>query len=204
MSQAEDRFPNPWRTIWTAPRSTFRRLIDTSPTRSVILLAGLGGISNGLDRASAQNLGDAYPLPEILLIILFAGPVGGVIGLYLVSWLLRLVGNWLGGTATSETVRTAVAWSQVPLVASLVLWVLALPVFGSDLFSTNTPRVDANPMLFLEFGLIDIALAIWVLVLTVIGLSEANRFAIWRAVTSILLAMVLVVAAVSLPILLIG
>jgi hypothetical protein len=120
-----------------------------------------------------------------LLIALFAGPIVGVIWLYLSSWLLRFTGSWLGGTATSESLRTAVAWTQVPLVASLALWAIALPVFGSDLFSSSTPTIDANPLLFLGFSLIDITFAIWVVVLLLIGLSEAHRFTVWRAAASI-------------------
>lgn len=42
---------NPWFSTWVKPRETMRWIVDTDPTRQVVLLAVLGGIAQFLDRA---------------------------------------------------------------------------------------------------------------------------------------------------------
>jgi len=188
---------DPWLSMWTRPRATVRRLVQTRPEHAVLLLAALGGVAQVLDRASWRNLGDHYGPGAIFLAAVVAGPIGGVITLYLFGWLISVTGRWLGGEAPPSHVRTAMAWGNLPNVAGLLLWLPALALIGQEMFTSLTPQLDAQPvlaLLLLPLGLAWMALAIWSLVLLLHGLGEVQGFSAWRALGNVLLAVVLVLA----------
>ena len=109
---------NPFLTIWTRPRATIRGIVNTDPRRYVVPLAMAGGIVHMLERAVGRNAGDTLPLATILLFLVLLGPLSGLIGLHLLGWSLGVTGRWIGGRATWEEVRSAVAWSNVPVIAA--------------------------------------------------------------------------------------
>jgi hypothetical protein len=103
----------------------------------------------------------------------------------------------LGGKATSEQVRAAIAWGSLPTIVSLVVWVPQLILFDQELFTQATPRLEAHPLLaaiLLGFGLIQVALGIWSLVLVVKCLAEAHQFSAWRALAALFLGSLVVAA----------
>lgn len=198
---------NPWFSIWTRPRATIQQIVDTHPTRLVLLLAAVAGFSQFLDRAVMRNLGDRMEWPMILAIAAVAGPVLGIVGLYIGGALLRWTGGWLGGRASMEQVRAAIAWSSVPLIWALPLWIPELALFGQDLFTKATPRLDANPLLavvLIGFGLVELIIGIWAIVVFLKCLGQVQGFSAWRALGNALLAFLIVFTAILVPILLIG
>lgn len=198
---------NPWFSIWVQPRATIQQIIDSHPTRLVLLLAAVAGFSQFLDRAVMKNLGDRLEWPMIFAIAAVAGPVMGVVGLYIGGALLRWTGGWLGGRANPQQVRAAIAWSSVPLIWALPLWIPELALFGQDLFTKATPRLDANPLLavaLIGFGLVELIIGIWAIVVFLKCLGQVQGFSAWRALGNALLAFLIVFTAILVPILLIG
>jgi hypothetical protein len=199
---------NPFRTIWTRPRATIRGIVDTNPTLHVIPLAMIGGAIQSLDNAATRNAGDRLALPAILIMAIAGGSIGGVIGLYVGGWLLQVAGKWLGGRAEPEGVRAAIAWSTVPVVATIPIWLVQLGIAGHEMFTSQTPTLDANPGLWLVLlasFLVETVLGVWAFVLVLKCLGEVQRFSAWRALGSILLlALVIVVPLLVLALLVIG
>ena len=98
---------NPWLSIWTSPRGTIRRIVDSDPKHHVIILAMLAGFGEFLDHAAGGNAGDKFSLQVILIICAIVGPILGIVILYIGSALMRWTGSWLGGQASSIEVRAA-------------------------------------------------------------------------------------------------
>jgi hypothetical protein len=124
------------------------------------------------------------------------GPIGAALGLYPGGFLLRITGGWLGGRATSQEIRAALAWSSVPVIASLILWVPLLILTGNDIFSGTTPHLEANPTLglaFVAFGLGEFVLVIWPFVLVLKCVGEVHCFSAWRALAAFALVVLLVI-----------
>lgn len=188
---------NAFLTIWFSPRETVRRIVSENPSLHVTLLACLFGVSQALDRASMRNAGDKLPLPVILGVAVVLGPLGGLLAFWIYSHLVRWTGRWIGGTATRETIKTALAWGFVPVVCSLPLWILELLLFGSELFQEEMPRVQAQPLLLIPLlGLmfIELSLGIWSFVLTCNTVAEVQGFrSAWRGFGNILLGAAVVV-----------
>jgi hypothetical protein len=197
--QTQPQSLSPFLSIWVKPRETIRRIVDTDPTQHVVLLAMLAGIGQALDRASSRNTGDSLPLVAILAVCIIAGPIGGIISLYLSGALFRWTGSWLGGQASSEEVRAAIAWSSVPTIFILPLWIPELLIFGEELFTSSTPRMEANPLLaiiLLGFLLIEIVVGVWAFVVLLQSLGEVHRFSAWKAFGAVILGILVVLVPI--------
>ena len=182
---------SPWFTMWIRPRATIRRLIDIDGDPRILLLAGLAGIADVLSTASLRSQGDKISLAAILGIAVIAGPIKGIIQLYIGGFLLGLTGRWIGGKANSETIRATLAWCSVPIVWSLLLLPPELALFGKENFTSATPGIDASTALTLAmigFGLVEATVGIWCVVIFVKCLSEVQGFSSWRAVANIILS----------------
>ena len=186
---------NPWFSMWVHPRHTIRQIVATNPDRLVLTLAAISGIVQGLTNASNKSQGEHASLAMLLLVNLILGPVMGIIGLWVGAALLRWTGGWIGGQADSRRIRTAVAWSNVPMIWSLLLWVPALLLFGAELFTKATPIIDASLILsslLLVFSIGTVVIGIWSSVVCLHALGEVQGFSAWKALLNGLLAMLVV------------
>ena len=206
MAPANEEAPrtdlNPWFSIWTQPRLTMRMVLDSDPTRMVLLLAMIGGFANALDRASVQSGGDVMSVPVIFAIAAIGGPIFGLIQLYLGGLLVRWTGGWIGGKGSPEGIRAAIAWPNVPLIWALLLWIPELLLYGDEMFRSVTPRMEENWLPALVFGAAEMTIGVWTIVIFVICLSEVQGFSVWRAlgnaVLSVLVILVPVVVVIAL------
>ena len=187
----------PFRSIWTSPRLTVRKIVSTHPELHVLMLICLAGVGKTLDRASMRNAGDALPLAVILAMACVLGPLGGLFSLWVGSHLIRWTGTWIGGTAPREHIKTAMAWASVPSVFALTLWIPQLVLFGTDNFTIATPRLDATPLLWIPFliiGLAEIVIGIWGFVLLCNTIAEVQGFySAWRGLGNLLLSVAVIV-----------
>ena len=182
---------NPWFSMWLHPRRTIRQIVETDPERLVVFLAAAGGIVEALTNASSDSKGDHMSLQAILLTALIGGPIMGIIGLWLGGFLLRWTGGWIGGQADSRRIRATLAWANVPLVWSLLLWIPALLLFGAELFAAATPIIDASTMLsglYMVFSFGIGTVSIWAFVVFLHALGEVQGFSAWKALGNSILA----------------
>jgi hypothetical protein len=193
--QSQTNTASPFISIWTKPRETIRQIVETDPKKYVIVLAMLAGISQTLDRLSTRNYGDSLPVVAILAIGLVLGPIAGIISLYFGGALYRWSGSLLGGQASPEEVRAAIAWSSVPTIFALPLWIPQLLIFGQELFTRETPKIDANPILLvvlLSFAFIEIVMGIWGVIVLLKCLGEVNKFSAWKALGSLIIGSLII------------
>ncbi len=76
-------------------------------------------------------------------------------------------------------IRAAIAWSGVPTIWALILWIPQLALFGQEVFTTKIPEIHAKPsfeFMFLRFGIFEIIIFIWVGVLYVKCLGQVQGF----------------------------
>jgi hypothetical protein len=189
---------NPWLSMWTRPRRTLRRILDSNPGRHVLLLAMLLGVSGVLDNAVLRSAGDALAWPTIVLIAVVAGPIGGVIGIYLWGWVVHTTGRWLKGRAAMHEVRAAIAWGNMPALWALPLYIPEIALFGQEQFTSTMPRVEASPpLLFTMIGLslVEVVIGVWAVVTLIRSVAEAQRFGAWMGLANVLLALLVLVGA---------
>ncbi|HEY7502119.1 MAG TPA: YIP1 family protein [Vicinamibacterales bacterium] len=194
---------SPFVGVWLNPRDTMRSIISSDPTYMVIPLAAAGGIMQALDRAVGKNAGDVLSLPVLLLLVLIAGPIGGIIGLHIGARLLHFTGKWLGGAASPEEIRAAVAWGGVPALWGALLWVPILLLSGSAVFTSDMGVEQVNGIALLLSGamiLVQVGTALWSAFTGLHTLGEVQGFSAWKAFCNGLLAGLVVL----IPLLVIG
>src|SRR5690606_22160631 len=135
---------NPLFLIWYRTREVIEEKLEDTSKEQIILLIAVFGIALMLNNAAARGLGDHYSLGIILLYSMIFGPLMGALAWVILSGLLHWISRLLGGTGTWKETRTAVAWSTVVYSAMLVLWIPQLLLFGQELFTTETPRIDRS------------------------------------------------------------
>lgn len=192
--------PNPWFSIWLRPRATIQQIIDSDPRRLVLVLAAAGGIVEALNRASAKSMGDNLGIPAIFLGAIVLGAISGILSLFIFGALIRWTGRWLGGTASHEQVRAAIAWSLVPYLWVSLMWIPELLLFGEEMFTTEMPRMDADPSLafaFLGLLLVEFIGGVWALVVYMKCLGQVQGFSAWKALGNFLLTVLVFVVPIA-------
>lgn len=188
--------PNkPWFTWWVKPRQTIQQIIDYDASYLAVPLILASGAFNTLNRASMRSLGDDYDLLTIILISLIAGPIGGLIGWLIFGALLKLTGDWIGGKGDGEAIKAALAWANIPVLFAGALWFIELPLYGHELFTTETPRIEASIPLSISligFAVIEFIIGVWALVLYLRALGQVQGFSAWKALLNSLLAAMIV------------
>jgi hypothetical protein len=181
----------PFLAIWTDPRATIRRIVETEPTRNVLALALVGGGLGALESAWFAALGHPATVsrlwPIAVAFRVAFGAVWGVIGLYAAGWLVGVFCRALGGVASSIELRAALAWSSIPgitatalSIAAVLLGVINPPHFGHHLM----PKMNGSTA---ELGLLNGVLIFWGFIVQLKCIGEVNRFSAWRAFTAIIL-----------------
>ena len=189
----EDTKINPWLSIWMCPRETIDYVISHYGNRFVLMLAGFSGLSEGLNTAANRGLGDQYDLATVFIFASLLGPVGGIAGLFVFGFLVRITGKWLGGHANAQEIRAALAWPSVIIMWSLLLWIPYLAIFGEDMFSFYGPE---DSLILLILSTIESILLVWWFVAMCMCLGQVQGFSSWKALGSIVLTSLVVVAPV--------
>ncbi|MDN4607712.1 Yip1 family protein [Sporosarcina highlanderae] len=184
---------NPWTSVWVHPRKTVRYVIENKPNSFILVIAMLAGLVHILDQAMSNDLGDIWGLGTILLVSLIAGPLLGLIGLYVGSGIHYMFSMMFGGTGTFSETRTAYAVSAIILVVGGVIWVPDLLILGQGNFMSDYDfSIGQFAWLFIS-TIGNLTVGVWSLVALIAALSEVHRFSVWKAVIVVLLPIIILV-----------
>ena len=179
--------------ICLQPEQTIEWLAREKPNYLLTVLAMIGGVQSSLYQSYNKDAGDKLPLTAVLLIAAIGGPLFGLIGMYLNSALLRWTGKWIGGQASAVEIRLAYAWSCVPQVLALPLWIVAVLAWKQALFSKLH---NDGVSLLIEIAIM--VLNLWGLVVFLRCLKTVQKFSIWRALLNLLLPILILLVPVLL------
>jgi hypothetical protein len=177
----------PFFAVWILPRSTIRRIVDSSPERLVIAIAWVLGALVALAFEVQLNAG-VLPInvptwllsigPVTLAMMIFSSGVAAIGVVYFLGFVYVWAGRALGGIADLPDVRSAIAWGWVPLIL-LTLVAMAAAIF------TPASEWDKAPATILDrisaWNLAEAVIAIWSFVVSVQTLAEVHRFSASRA-----------------------
>jgi hypothetical protein len=187
---------NPWLKIWVEPRATISRLVQESPERGFWFLAVIYGFSSLLNWFQSMMVGHRLGIIPIFAIALIASPLWGYLSFSVWSFIVHFTGKWFKGQGSFKDVRTAYAWSCVPLVVNVILWFVLTFLFGRALFANLSPeaQVFTHGQIMVLFGamLLRIGTAIWSLVIYLNALAEVQKYSVLRAIGNALLSALIV------------
>lgn len=182
MSEDPTAAPSrPFHDVWLKPRRVFRELAAQPIGAADYGLGAAQGVVSWLALSRAQSAGATAGLAEIFGKALLVGPAVGVAGMFIMAAIYARLAR--GAGAGRVAVLHVLAYSGVPMVASLLLWVLTALLAGEATFIA-TPRPDTETFLslLLQAQFIAHALLIgWSLLLQIMGLSEVQGLLLRRA-----------------------
>jgi signal peptidase I len=172
----EESARSPWIGVWFSPRQTIERLIAGPPSHLVWLLAILGTIAGIYQQLAFARLAGLLHDWTFALGLVLLGAVTGIVALYLYALILGWIGNWFGGQATRPQIRTAFAWSMLPIIAGgIVALIIGIATERSAVVS------EVAAVLFLIFSA-------WSLVIFLLMLGRVECFGFWRTICTYLIA----------------
>jgi hypothetical protein len=189
-----------WRDVLFSPRKALPQMVEQTSTRTVVLLSALWGI----ERFFYELYKDAHPPPvksalQIVPNRLFWGAVFGVSFVWGIGNFMPWFAKRLGGETSEKAVRAVLAWAALPKVVTL-LGLFLLYAYLGDAFVLDDRKtlMKAAPGLLLPFSTLYIAVSVWSLGLSLVGLSAVSRLTTWNALKAWVLAgAVLVVPAIG-------
>jgi hypothetical protein len=173
----------PLHDVWLRPRRVFRELSSRPIGGIDYLLGAAQGVANWLAFSRAHNAGATSGITEIFFKALLIGSTAGVASLFLMSLIYSRLASRAGRVAARRQVFHVLAYSGVPLAASLIIWVFAALLTGEATFEqTLRPDVEGFVALLLRVQFIAyVVLTLWSVVIQVMGLSEIQALTTRRA-----------------------
>lgn len=186
---------NPVQEVCIRPRKVFGALAATPVGITDYALSAAQGIAMALFWSRMKDLGMKMELSEILMLGVGQGALSGIVVTWLQSWLYTWLGRQAGGTARQPQVMHVLAYSGAPLLITLAVTCLAIPILGIEAFVVR-PK---DPELFVILlgtlqGAAFLIPALWSVILQVMGLSEVHQVRFRGALGTWLLGQVLLAA----------
>lgn len=180
------------------PRGVIGRVLSTAPYRATLALAAGVGLVQAGGALTNELRADVLTALATLLAIFVIAPVLGILLVYVRGFLLHAAGRILRGRAARREIRIALAWSEIPLLLGGVVVLLQMGLEALAL-PTGADGGEGLPVLLSQagFGLLHAGLGVWALCLLMYTLAEIQRFSLWRAFASILLAVAVAAAPLA-------
>jgi hypothetical protein len=191
--------------IWLKPKDTLTHILKNYPDKYVTILLVLGGVVRAIDRASNKSMGDNMSTVAVLGVAIIFGGLFGWMTYYIYAWAMSVTGQWIKGESNSSQFRTIIAWALIPSICSLVLLGPELIVFGDDLFKSepvNDSSLDG--ISWIIFGVIELTLGIWTMIILVKGISLIQNFSIGKSILNMILPGLLILIPILAIVLLVG
>jgi hypothetical protein len=198
------------------PSAAMADLVSRPNENSVVQLLLLAGLATMLKDISIPALFAAsattggWRLAGIVAIAVVAVGLLTFACFYAFSFVVTFVGRLFGGEGKGPAIRTGLAWGLAPLVWSIVyripMTLVARP---------SVPRIHTGPAgplldlmgsnhvgwaLTLILVVLQIAILLWILMLSSLGVAEAHRISFWNGLATLVLAsstpIVITIAAV--------
>ncbi len=176
--------------IWTSPRKTIRWINDSGYNNYVYLLIVLMGVTSVIANGYSEGLGDRWDLFAVLLFYVGIGALLGWIPTVIYVFLLSLTGKWIKGKADFRPLLNMTAYAYIPFTCTLGIIALQILFWGNGLFKSDWAPYEegwAAAFFALVTSLGQAVLSIWTLVIFIIGISEVQKFSIWKAILNALL-----------------
>ena len=186
--------------ILIQPRETMRRILDGGGHRWTAEIVVLAAICSSIDDTDIRGLEQALPelrLTSTLALItlgIFLSAFVWLVLLFLFGWAATLVGRRLEGEGTAADVRTALAWSLVPVIWALIfripfaIYRQRFPVHGSSVDVLHAFIEQGGCTLAILFLGVKLLVFAGVVTLASFNVAEALRLPTWKGLATVAIA----------------
>lgn len=176
---------NPWMSIWSHPRATIRAIVNENPRYGFWILATLYALYLSFSTANFYSWGLERSFSSIFFPLVVFSPLTGFVWLTFQTFLLKVAGRLLNGTAPYQHIRAAVAWSRIPYVFALGMWLVLMISHKESAFVQQT----AGPSTVFIM-LISLIIHVWAILLLIQLVREVQGFSLSRTIANVVLSWV--------------
>ena len=183
--QPEEKFLDTIVGVFANPVPTLSGVVRRRPITNAFIVIIVVAIAQGLVQALSldpDTLGDAQELSAVIqAIIILVSPAFGIGFTALITGLYWLMSRMLGGSGEYGAMFAGVGFASAPSILSSLVGLLAIPL-GSGGQSL--------------FGLVQLGVTIWTIILSVIVVRESNQFSTGRASAAVLISIAALIAII--------
>jgi hypothetical protein len=178
--------------MFTAPSETIKAIIEYNPKYGFFQLASIFFLQSFFFVVTRHSINLPFNYFLSIIIALIISPFLGAVIFYINSYFLYLTGKLLKSDAKFSDVLASYAWSKIPVVIDLIMW-LTLFIFIKDpKFFNYSSSVS---IIFVD--IISISTSIWSFCLLVLSLKTVCKFSTIKAIFNIFLAFLLLFIIIS-------
>jgi len=177
---------NHWLSMWGSPRATVREIANSNPRYGVFYLVAVFMLQNLFFYAHWWSLGINTSTFSVILAAVILSPFLGMAWVYFAGWIFYFTGRWLNGKAPAPSLRAALAWSKIPVIFNLLMWIILLILHPKTAFVLKN---EGSSIIWINF--VNFATGIWSFLLLVQSIREIQHFSIGRSIINIVMGWVI-------------
>lgn len=182
------------------PKAVYKYLFKTNPKKyfwPLLIIAGAAeGLENGLERMDGFA-NTSYSIGVIFGALLAGGALGWI-SYFITAWILKVFGStFLNGTATAKDFRVVAAWGNIPSIATVFISILTYAFYGFEINSISPNLSEMELYIIMILGFISTGLAIWSIILYIIGTMHIQNFSAGKATLNVLAPFIILVIIVA-------
>lgn len=172
--------------ILTSPRQVFRYLHKHAYDKHVWKLMILSGIIGYMDASFFFIEGDIGRLFKNIFMAIFAGGFLALVLNYFYAYMLSWIGKFFDGTEDTQSILRVIAYSMIPSFFGILITVVQLIfyksflIYGEFSVASKIEYIIASASIFIT--------VLWPFALIAIGLSEIQKFTIWKAILNVFIS----------------
>ncbi|WP_394776796.1 YIP1 family protein [Flavobacterium sp.] len=176
--------------IVTSRKEAFIFINDYKYNKHVTLFLFFLGIVKSFDKAISKDMGDNLPLWGVITYGILIGITFGWLINFIYAFSISWTGRWLKGVGDTQSLLRVIAYSSLPVIASLFFLFLQILIYGNAIFQSSFFDLYNglfDTILYWFFYFVDLVLITWTVVLLVIGTSVVQKISIGKAILNLIL-----------------
>ncbi len=178
---------------WLKPRQTARYLIDQASTKYIIFLMSVLTIASATVNGSNGGELDISILWIAFLVVVIFSPLLGAVSFGISAFFIWIVGKIVKGEGSFKDLFKALIGANIPMLLAfpfMLTWAILEPQsYVNQELLTGAPIETISSLALIVAG-------IWSFVNMIIATSEAHRFSIGKALFTVFLPIIVVLALI--------
>ncbi len=181
---------NPWLSMWIHPRKTMQALKGYDINHRLFVLSMIYGFQWMLGALQFFSFGYAFTLFFIFLVAAVLSIPAGYIIFNFMGAFYYWMGKIVRGKGSFKEVRAATAWSSVPMIITILIWIFLMLLYGNGVFISGYEKklIGTAAMITAIAGLGQLVMFVWSVVIFLHALGEVQGFSSWMAFLNLILA----------------
>lgn len=177
--------------LLTEPTKTLKDIFSRGTNNSeIFLLVAIASLFQMTKQFWRVSRG--MSLPSSLWVSALLGILLGYIFAHIIVAMLVFSARIFNGNANFKSTLIALAWSFLPLVISVIFYILAISVYGTELLRKTDTASDIHYARY-AIEVLRYIVGIWSLVILYKGIKLINNFSTWKAIGTIAVTLFLMV-----------